>query len=154
MDTTAAMVFASSTTRMRQAWLKSMGTQARLTTRASTLTQVASAASNPAQPSSPQRHHPATHSCRCALKPVHHADSVGPGIYGGKVKRDDQGNVIIGKQFQNHNPTPGPVYAGGGYTAMSKALSQVSTCVRVQGRAMRGGIPFKSGARDARRYSL
>ena len=54
-----------------------------------------------------------------------HADSVGPGIYGGKVKRDDKGNVIIGKQFQNHNPMPGPVYAGGGYTAMSKALSQV-----------------------------
>ena len=99
------------------------------------------------QPSSPQRHHPATPSCRCALKPVHHADSVGPGIYGGKVKRDDQGNVIIGKQFQNHNPTPGPVYAGGGYTAMSKALSQVRTCVRVQGRAMRGGIPFKCGLR-------
>ena len=59
------------------------------------------------------------------LSLAQNADSVGPGIYGGKVKRDDKGNVIIGKQFQNHNPTPGPVYAGGGYTAMSKALSQV-----------------------------
>ena len=52
------------------------------------------------------------------------SDSVGPGIYGGRVQRDEHGSIIIGKQFQNHNPTPGPVYDGGGYTAMSKALSQ------------------------------
>jgi hypothetical protein len=50
---------------------------------------------------------------------------VGPGIYGGRVKRDEKGNVIIGRQYQNHNPTPGPVYDGTGYTDMSKALSQV-----------------------------
>jgi len=52
-----------------------------------------------------------------------YADSVGAGIYGGKVKRDENGEVIVGKQFQNHNPTPGPVYAGGGYSAMNKALA-------------------------------
>jgi hypothetical protein len=52
------------------------------------------------------------------------SDSVGPGIYGGRVQRDEHGSIIIGKQFQNHNPMPGPVYDGGGYTAMSKALSQ------------------------------
>jgi len=28
----------------------------------------------------------------------------------------------IGKQYQNHNTRPGPVYAGGGYTPMSNAL--------------------------------
>jgi len=49
-------------------------------------------------------------------------DTVGPGIYGGIVKRDGSGNVVIGKQYQNHNPRPGPVYAGGGYTPTSNAL--------------------------------
>jgi hypothetical protein len=51
-----------------------------------------------------------------------YADSVGAGIYGGIVKRNEMGEVIIGQQYQNHNPRPGPVYAGGGYTPMSKAL--------------------------------
>eukprot|EP00239_Pterosperma_sp_CCMP1384_P008513 CAMPEP_0197858392 /NCGR_PEP_ID=MMETSP1438-20131217/32141_1 /TAXON_ID=1461541 /ORGANISM="Pterosperma sp., Strain CCMP1384" /LENGTH=208 /DNA_ID=CAMNT_0043474537 /DNA_START=218 /DNA_END=844 /DNA_ORIENTATION=+ len=51
-----------------------------------------------------------------------YADSVGAGIYGGKVKRDAQGRIVIGQQYQNHNPEPGPVYTGGGYTDMSKAL--------------------------------
>merc|ERR1719261_1632005 len=51
-------------------------------------------------------------------------DTVGPGIYGGIVKRDENGNVVIGKQYQNHNPRPGPVYAGGGYTPTSNALRE------------------------------
>jgi hypothetical protein len=51
-------------------------------------------------------------------------DTVGPGIYGGIVKRDETGNVVIGKQYQNHNPRPGPLYAGGGYTPMSDALRE------------------------------
>lgn len=49
-------------------------------------------------------------------------DTVGPGIYSGSVKRDEQGNVIIGRQYQNHNHRPGPVYDGGGYSLMSKAI--------------------------------
>lgn len=49
-------------------------------------------------------------------------DSVGPGIYGGIVKRDGEGNVVQGRQYQNHNSRPGPVYAGGGYTPINKAL--------------------------------
>ena len=49
-------------------------------------------------------------------------DSVGAGIYGGVVKRDSFGAVVIGAQYQNHNPTPGPVYANGGYTPMANAL--------------------------------
>eukprot|EP01024_Parvocaulis_polyphysoides_P035424 TRINITY_DN31382_c1_g1_i1.p1 TRINITY_DN31382_c1_g1~~TRINITY_DN31382_c1_g1_i1.p1 ORF type:complete len:400 (-),score=47.37 TRINITY_DN31382_c1_g1_i1:248-1447(-) len=50
-------------------------------------------------------------------------DTVGPGIYGGIVKRDTQtGAVIVGEQYQNHNRRPGPVYAGGGYTPINKAL--------------------------------
>lgn len=51
-----------------------------------------------------------------------YADSVGPGIYGGSVQRDDQGNVVIGQQYQNHNPRPGPVYDGNGYSLMSRAI--------------------------------
>merc|ERR1712062_937011 len=51
-----------------------------------------------------------------------YSDSVGPGIYGGRVKRDQHGEIVIGKQYQGHNSKPGPVYAGGGYTPMSKAL--------------------------------
>eukprot|EP00930_Biecheleria_cincta_P056929 TRINITY_DN42948_c0_g1_i1.p1 TRINITY_DN42948_c0_g1~~TRINITY_DN42948_c0_g1_i1.p1 ORF type:complete len:370 (+),score=63.19 TRINITY_DN42948_c0_g1_i1:3-1112(+) len=55
-----------------------------------------------------------------------YADSVGPGIYGGRVKRDQSGMVVIGKQYQNHNPRPGPVYAGGGYTPINEALKDAS----------------------------
>jgi hypothetical protein len=49
-------------------------------------------------------------------------DSVGPGIYGGLVVRDKNGAPVIGEQYQGHNPVPGPVYAGGGYSRMSQAL--------------------------------
>merc|ERR1719506_902919 len=51
-----------------------------------------------------------------------YADTVGAGIYGGIVKRDATGKIVIGRQYQNHNKRPGPVYAGGGYTPMSNAL--------------------------------
>merc|ERR1711998_247078 len=51
-----------------------------------------------------------------------YADTVGPGIYGGIVKRDAHGTVVIGRQYQNHNPRPGPVYAGGGNTPTCRAL--------------------------------
>lgn len=34
-------------------------------------------------------------------------DSVGPGIYGGNVLRDEKGDIVIGQQYQNHNPKPG-----------------------------------------------
>lgn len=51
-----------------------------------------------------------------------YADTVGPGIYGGSVKRDEQGNVVIGEQYQNHNNVPGPVYDGTGYSLMSRAI--------------------------------
>lgn len=52
-----------------------------------------------------------------------YADSVGAGIYGGIVQRDAAGAIVIGAQYQNHNPRPGPVYAGGGYTPTSRLLS-------------------------------
>jgi hypothetical protein len=58
------------------------------------------------------------------------ADTVGPGIYGGKVKRDEHGQVVMGRQYQNHNPTPGPVYAGGGYTVMADAIHQGPEAVK------------------------
>ena len=29
-----------------------------------------------------------------------YADTVGPGIYGGRVQRDDSGDIVIGKQYQ------------------------------------------------------
>jgi hypothetical protein len=40
------------------------------------------------------------------------------------VQRDENGAVVIGQQYQNHNPRPGPVYAGGGYTPMSQAIQR------------------------------
>ena len=52
-------------------------------------------------------------------------DSVGAGIYGGIVKRSDSGEVVIGRQYQGHNPRPGPVYAGGGYAPSSLMLDDV-----------------------------
>lgn len=58
-----------------------------------------------------------------------YADTVGPGIYGGVVLRDDDGNVVIGRQYQNHNPNPGPVYTGQGYTDMVKALHKGAAAV-------------------------
>ena len=54
-----------------------------------------------------------------------YSDSVGAGIYGGIVKRDQNGEVVIGEQYQNHNPRPGPVYAGGGYAPSAKALKNI-----------------------------
>ena len=38
------------------------------------------------------------------------------------MERDAQGNIAIGKQYQNHNNRPGPVYDGNGYSLMSRAL--------------------------------
>eukprot|EP00730_Choanoeca_flexa_P015388 TRINITY_DN7055_c0_g1_i5.p1 TRINITY_DN7055_c0_g1~~TRINITY_DN7055_c0_g1_i5.p1 ORF type:complete len:135 (+),score=16.15 TRINITY_DN7055_c0_g1_i5:107-511(+) len=51
-----------------------------------------------------------------------YADTVGAGIYSGNVKKDADGKVIWGKQYQDHNKNPGPVYAGTGYTDMAKAI--------------------------------
>lgn len=50
------------------------------------------------------------------------SDSVGPGIYGGRVQRTDSGDVVIGQQYEEHNALPGPVYAGGGYTELSDSI--------------------------------
>jgi len=58
-------------------------------------------------------------------------DSVGPGIYGGIVKRDKTGQIVIGEQYQQHNPKPGPVYAGGGYTPIVKALGDAQELKRL-----------------------
>jgi len=55
-----------------------------------------------------------------------YADTVGAGIYGGIVKRHaESGEIIIGRQYQNHNPRPGPVYAGGGYTPSTEMLDDI-----------------------------
>lgn len=51
-----------------------------------------------------------------------YADTVGPGIYGGSVQRDESGAIVIGEQYQNHNNRPGPVYDGTGYSLISRAL--------------------------------
>lgn len=52
-----------------------------------------------------------------------YADTVGAGIYGGSVKRDETtGEVVIGQQYQNHNHRPGPVYDETGYSFMSRAI--------------------------------
>lgn len=60
-----------------------------------------------------------------------YADSVGAGIYGGRVKRRaSDGAVVIGAQYQNHNSRPGPVYAGGGYTPVSDAIASFAAELR------------------------
>eukprot|EP00501_MAST-03F_sp_TOSAG23-6_P002612 GSMAST32.ASY1.ANO1.2753.1 assembled CDS len=51
-----------------------------------------------------------------------YADAVGAGIYGGTVQRSANGAIVIGRQYQNHNPRPGPVYSNGGYSPISIAL--------------------------------
>jgi Ankyrin repeats (many copies) len=51
-----------------------------------------------------------------------YSDTVGPGIYGGSVERDANGDIVIGQQYQNHNHRPGPVYDGKGYSLMSRAI--------------------------------
>jgi len=56
-----------------------------------------------------------------------YADTVGAGIYSGTVKRTVDGGVEIGTQYQNHNPRKGPVYSGGGYTPVSKAIASYRT---------------------------
>lgn len=50
------------------------------------------------------------------------SDSVGPGIYGGAVQRDINGDVLIGTQYENHNHKPGPLYDGSGYSLMGRAI--------------------------------
>ncbi|GAX11066.1 hypothetical protein FisN_2Lh603 [Fistulifera solaris] len=51
-----------------------------------------------------------------------YADTVGPGIYGGSVERYEDGTIVIGQQYQNHNHRLGPVYDGRGYSLMSRAI--------------------------------
>ena len=53
------------------------------------------------------------------------SDSVGPGIYGGSVQRDANGDILIGTQYEkyNHgNHAPGPLYDGNGYSLMGRAI--------------------------------
>jgi len=51
------------------------------------------------------------------------ADAVGPGIYGGSVKRDPAtGAILIGTQYENHNHKPSPLYDGRGYSITSRAI--------------------------------
>lgn len=38
------------------------------------------------------------------------------------MKRDKNGAILYGAQYQGHNPRPGPVYAGTGYSRMSVAI--------------------------------
>ena len=52
------------------------------------------------------------------------ADAVGPGIYGGRVERDESGAATCGQQFEEYNPIPGPLYAGGGYTELAQAIRE------------------------------
>ena len=63
-----------------------------------------------------------------------YADSVGAGIYSGTVqRRASDGSVVLGRQYQNHNPRPGPVYSGGGYTPVSRAIASFAREVERQG---------------------
>jgi len=52
-------------------------------------------------------------------------DTVGAGVYGGKVKKDANGEVIWGEQYACHCKGPGPVYLGkgAGLTDVNQAVS-------------------------------
>jgi len=45
------------------------------------------------------------------------------------VLRDAQGSIVWGSQYQGHNPRPGPVYDGTGYTRISKAIQHGAAAV-------------------------
>ena len=49
-------------------------------------------------------------------------DTVGAGIYSGNVMRNEDGTIVYGSQYQNHNQVPGPRYDGTGYTKISQAI--------------------------------
>eukprot|EP01045_Picozoa_sp_COSAG04_P034239 COSAG04_NODE_7412_length_1132_cov_26.489835_1_plen_87_part_01 len=36
---------------------------------------------------------------------------------------ESDGSVVIGDQYQRHNPRPGPVYSGSGYAPISRAIA-------------------------------
>mmetsp|Transcript_4629 Transcript_4629/g.6914 ORF Transcript_4629/g.6914 Transcript_4629/m.6914 type:complete len:257 (-) Transcript_4629:140-910(-) len=58
------------------------------------------------------------------------ADTVGAGIYGGRVKKDlKTGEIIWGKQYQNHNKAPGPIYDGSGYADIVTALREGKSAI-------------------------
>ena len=51
------------------------------------------------------------------------ADAVGPSIYGGSVKRDENGLILRSSQYEeNDHHRPGPLYDGNGYSLMSRAI--------------------------------
>ena len=57
------------------------------------------------------------------------ADAVGPGIYGGSVQRDADGNILIGNVgIDNHRP--GPLYSDGGYCLMARAIQRGEEMVK------------------------
>ncbi|KAG8458557.1 hypothetical protein KFE25_003092 [Diacronema lutheri] len=60
-------------------------------------------------------------------------DAVGPGIFGGNVQRASDGTIVIGRQYEDHNSLPGPVYAGGGYTPLNAAIraADLDTVARI-----------------------
>ncbi len=66
------------------------------------------------------------------------ADTVGPGIYSGKVKRDEDGNIVFGRQYQNHNPVPGPVYG----TCGTPSATTPTSCAGTRTKAHTGAQGF------------
>ena len=76
------------------------------------------------------------------------ADTVGAGIYSGKVVRDAAGAVVYGAQYAGHNPRPGPVYAGGGYTDMAQCIQRGPDAVAALLAA--GGDPNEEATGGAR----
>lgn len=79
-----------------------------------------------------------------------YADTVGPGIYGGSVVRNEEGEVVIGTQYQNHNPNPGPVYDGTGYSLMASAIHKGPTAVAAVLEEEGGGDPNEISTGGAR----
>jgi hypothetical protein len=54
----------------------------------------------------------------------------GAGIYSGREKKDAKGKIVMGRQYIDHNPEPGPAFSGGGFTDMAHAIHSGPQAVR------------------------
>ena len=56
--------------------------------------------------------------------PTASASASRPSVTANRVERDESGAVVIGQQYEEYNPIPGPLYAGGGYTELAQAIRE------------------------------
>jgi len=90
------------------------------------------------------------------------ADVVGAGVYGGIVKRDSSGKIIIGDEWPENNQAPpahNPVHSTGPYLDFSKLTSSNRGYAKIAGLIQRGSASelealFQSAVGDGEREKL